>query len=179
MEKLICEICYSCIGAFDPDAIYQPITGAMITSPNPRREVPSPFATTVDWEHMRCPVCRTRPIIKPYRLMIGHPRCFQTPHVEATYFEVPEAAAPSGSVAAQLVDDAAQGAAQPDDAAQPAAESEVQAKGEDEAAPPAEDNAEEPDESVACPTCGKRYTSQETLERYHTPCPKLAQGNED
>lgn len=163
MEKLICEICHTYIGRFDPEKIHQPITGAMFSSPNPRREVPAPFAPNLDWETMLCPVCRRRPMIKPYRLMIAHPRCFETPTTAAEHFEIPEAAAQSAAQA----DDTAQHAAQPVAQDVDAAQANVGVA-----------QAETTDNPVTCPTCGKEYTSAETLQRYHTPCPKLAQGNE-
>jgi hypothetical protein len=141
--KLLCEICHSYIARFDETAIFQPIAGVMFTSPNPRRQIPPPFARGFGWEAMRCPVCRKRPMIKPARLLTGHPRCFETPGVEPTYFDVPERAA--------RVEQAAQAA----------------------------QAAEQARAARICAVCGREYTSAETLQRYHTPCPTLAQGNED
>jgi len=160
--KLICEICHTYIGQFDHLTIFEPIAGVMFTSPRPRREVPPPFAPSLGWVDMRCPVCRKRPMIKPHRIMISHPRCFETSGTTtAAYFKVPERAREAAKI----------------EVVSASAEEVVQTS---TAAPPVDDTAVADEEGPRiCATCGKEYTSHENLMRYHHPCPKLAKGNED
>mgnify|MGYP001031849389 CR=1 FL=1 len=57
----ICEICGHPLGVFDPDEIASPPDGTMFSSIDPHHDYPAPFASSLDWEWMRCPMCRKRP----------------------------------------------------------------------------------------------------------------------
>lgn len=85
---LICEICFTALGCIEEHACH-PITGRMFTSKNPTRQIPAPFPDAAEWEHMRCRQCSRRPIIKPQRLLVEHPRCFETVGKGPTYFDLP------------------------------------------------------------------------------------------
>ena len=154
-EYLVCEICYSAIGRFEPAELHQPLTGAMFSSVRPRREVPAPFAPSLDWEHMRCPLCNHRPFLRRDQVMIAHPACFESHGRGPSYVTVPEAPA-------------AQPVAQPADAAQASTSQ----------ASMAEPDSEESNGPVTCPSCGKQYSSAASLARYHTPCPQATAADE-
>ncbi len=87
--KLVCEICYSYIGNVDKSKFRHPIRGDMFTPTYPKRGLPPPFDQRQSWEDFRCPICNTRPIIKPGRVMIDHPRCFESSGKGPGYFNVP------------------------------------------------------------------------------------------
>jgi hypothetical protein len=108
MAWLICEICYTAIGQFDPFKISQPLTGAMFTSPRPLRELPPPFGPAQVWPDLACGVCRKRPIIQPDRIMTEYPRCHETVGAGPTYIGVPlQAATPQqGKPLFEVFDDA-------------------------------------------------------------------------
>lgn len=177
-EYLVCEICYSAIGRFEPAELHQPLTGAMFGSVRPRREVPPPFDPSLSWEHMRCPMCHHRPFLRRDRVMTAHPSCFETPGQGPYYLLAEEPAA-----------------AQPADVAQPAAQQTSSAGPfEDDIiagiadrpltettsqASMAEPNGDAGNGPVTCPNCGKQYKSADSLARYHTPCPLAAAAGDE
>jgi hypothetical protein len=169
-EYLVCEICYSAIGRCEPAELRQPLTGAMFTSVRPRREVPPPFAPSLDWEHMRCPMCNHRPFLRRDRVMTAHPSCFETPGMGPYYLLAEEPPAETAKTAKSTAqpEDAAQVAAQPVDAAQASTSQASMAAPDSET-----DNG-----PVTCPVCGKQYTSAASLARYHTPCPQATAADE-
>ena len=173
-EHLVCEICYSAIGRFEPAELHQPLTGAMFTSIRPRREVPPPFAPSLDWEHMRCPMCNHRPFLRRDQVMIAHPACFESHGRGPSYVTVPEAPAAQPAQTAppeqtaKTAKSAAQPVAQPADAAQASTSQ----------ASMAEPDSEESNGPVTCPSCGKQYSSAASLARYHTPCPQATAADE-
>jgi len=94
---LKCEICFEIIGSFDPEKINLPIRAELFQSKDPARgEPPPPFAHQpgMEWEFLRCPICRKRPFlteesvmtpkgifsIREQRLNLGEPH-----HVSVTY----------------------------------------------------------------------------------------------
>ena len=58
MDVLICEICESALGTFDPNDLAVPLTPAMFHPLEPG--FPPPFQPEADWEHMFCPRCGKR-----------------------------------------------------------------------------------------------------------------------
>lgn len=66
MSILECEICFEHLGQFDPDTIRLPLRGDMF-APLEDGYLP-PFNPDIDWEHMRCPLCRVRPMVEEHRI---------------------------------------------------------------------------------------------------------------
>ena len=70
MRQLICEICDEAIASFDPADMSLPIHGGMFRPKQPGYPMPWPDpAHLLDWESMRCPYCRFRPIVDEARLL--------------------------------------------------------------------------------------------------------------
>ena len=69
---LVCEICREDLARFQVDDVYHPVNGGMFTTLHPEREYPLPWpspAELIDWEAMRCPFCRYRPMSQEKRLL--------------------------------------------------------------------------------------------------------------
>lgn len=59
--KFICAICSQELGWFEPEKMSVPLNGTMFERLN--EGYPTPFHPAVEWEHMKCLVCRYRPFI--------------------------------------------------------------------------------------------------------------------
>jgi hypothetical protein len=59
---LKCEICPHEVATVDTEKLKMPIRGSMFGAPEVWHI--SPFHADVDWQYMRCPMCRKRPFIK-------------------------------------------------------------------------------------------------------------------
>ncbi len=59
--KLKCEICPHEVATVDTEKLKMPIAGHMFGPPE--EWIQSPFHADVDWQYMRCPMCRKRPFI--------------------------------------------------------------------------------------------------------------------
>ena len=79
MKTAVCEICQEKLATFD--RLTHPISGGQFMPLGPG--YPPPWPATVDWEHMRCPFCRFRPLVDERRVLTD----------DGTYYEVhdPEA----------------------------------------------------------------------------------------
>ena len=64
---LVCEICDEKLATFDPDAISSPIDGWMFQPL--AHGYPQLWPEGMGWEHMRCPMCRFRPVVDEVRLL--------------------------------------------------------------------------------------------------------------
>ena len=64
-----CDVCFEIIALADIDKLVQPISGAMFMSPDTLHGFPDPFHPDLDWEHMRCPYCRTRPFMVDFEVL--------------------------------------------------------------------------------------------------------------
>ena len=69
MKMVICEICKENIGKVDTRRLRLPLTGDQLKSVDQKHDMPPFFHPLLDWETMRCPYCKTRPILEPDRLM--------------------------------------------------------------------------------------------------------------
>lgn len=62
--EIYCDICTTKIANAELDSLDFPLRGRMFLSPDVLHEAPPPFDDpTVDWEWMRCRMCRFRPFI--------------------------------------------------------------------------------------------------------------------
>jgi hypothetical protein len=61
--RIRCEMCQEIIATIDRNTIEAPIFGSMFESPDTAHGIPAPFHESLEWEAMRCPICRTRPFI--------------------------------------------------------------------------------------------------------------------
>ncbi len=64
---LVCEICDEKLATFDPDAIATPIDGWMFQPL--AHGYPQLWPEGMGWEHMRCPMCRFRPVVDERRIL--------------------------------------------------------------------------------------------------------------
>lgn len=64
----ICDICTHRLGLFKADNIRLPIQGYMFSSIDAKHKIPPPFAASLGWMWMRCPMCSKRPFINEHRI---------------------------------------------------------------------------------------------------------------
>ncbi len=69
-KTLVCEICKTDLMSFDPERVHLPLRGSMFDTLRLGWPRPDGMHPDVDWEWMRCPMCRKRPIIEEHRLYV-------------------------------------------------------------------------------------------------------------
>lgn len=73
MIPVYCEICESQFAQAEPQALKEPMKGAMFISHLARNGAPNPFHPDVDWQFMKCPYCGHRPFLNKDRVLISPP----------------------------------------------------------------------------------------------------------